>query len=95
MTRLILILSIFYVLSGCSENRPHPGADIPESLLVRPVQPVLTGTRKQDLWRLIARQKAVIATVSTQLDGIACIDAFRSALINDTELPDCGDISQI
>lgn len=90
MRLLILLLSSLFTLSACSQTEPRPDGRIPPELLAPVPQPRMHGTTNGDLWRLIARQKAGIATGNSKLAAIACIDQARAAIIAGDPPPTCA-----
>lgn len=78
------------IISACSTSDPRPDARIPESLTAPVPQPKLQGPTNGDLWKLLARQKAAIATGNSKLAAIRCIEDARQAIIDGEDVPECG-----
>lgn len=85
----MIALSLFCVVSACTKNDTRPDTIIPLDLTAPVPQPKLQGPTNGDLWKLLARQKAAIATGNSKLAAIRCIEDARQAIIDGEDVPDC------
>ena len=91
MTRLTLLLLLFFAASACSQNEPpRPDARIPDELTKEEELPRLHGTENRHLWSWAAQMVAIHGRDQSRKAAIRCIEDARQAIIDGEDVPDCG-----
>lgn len=90
MRLLTLTLFLFFAVSACSTTELRPDTSIPASLTDSVAIPVMTGTTKGDLWKLIARMKSSIQIGNSKLASIRCIELAKQSISNKEAVEECS-----